>query len=176
MRTPQKRLSDAIDIVVGGRDPDARRALVGDLPHAPQLAEVAAALEEALAPMAEAGDDVQPPADLFARIEATLDAEAALDRYARNVRLDAPGWDEIVPGVLIRRLWDTYTFLARLEPGRAFPPHDHPWTEHCLVLRGDMVVDGVVFGPGDYHAPAKGSRHGDLRTEHGLLLLVQRQD
>jgi anti-sigma factor ChrR (cupin superfamily) len=176
MRTPEKRLSDAIDIVAGGRDPDARRALVADLPHAPQLAEVVAALEQALGPMAAQGGDVPPPDGLFARIEAVLDAEATIERYATNLRLDAADWVEIAPGVLKRKLWDDHTFLARLEPGRAFPPHDHPWTEHCIVISGDMVVDGVTFGPGDYHAPHKGSRHGDLRTENGMLLLVRRAD
>jgi hypothetical protein len=176
VRTPEQRLSDAIDIVAGGRDPDARRALVADLPHAPQLAELVAALEAALAPMAARGGEVAPPADLFAKIEAKLDAEQAVAAYARNIRLDDPGWVEVVPGVWTRQLWDEHTFLARLEPGRAFPPHDHPWTEHCLVISGDMVVDGVRFGPGDYHAPRPGSRHGDLRTETGLLLLVRRAD
>jgi hypothetical protein len=176
MRTPAQRLSDAIDIVAGGRDPDARRALVADLPHAPQLAAAVAALEAALAPMAVRGGTVPPPDGVLDRVEAVLDAEAAITAYAHNIRLDDPGWVEVVPGVLKRQLWDAHTFLARLEPGCAFPPHDHPWTEHCLVVSGDMIVDDVVFGPGDYHAPRAGSRHGDLRTEKGLLLLVRRAD
>jgi hypothetical protein len=176
MRTPEKRLSDAIDIVVGGRDPDARRALAADLVHAPQLAALVAELEQTLSPMAVRGTEVAPPADLFAKIEAVLDSEATINAYARNIRLDDPGWQEVVPGVLKRQLWDEHTFLARLEPGCAFPPHDHPWTEHCVVLAGDMQVDGVSFGPGDYHAPVAGSHHGNLRTENGLLLLVRRAD
>lgn len=176
MSADEKRRAEAIDIVAGGRDPDARRALVASLPQDPALAAEVAALEAALGPMAASGAAVPPPEGLFDRIEAALDAEAAVIAYASNIRIDDPGWVEAAPGVLTRRLWDEHTFLARLAPGCAFPAHEHPWTEHCLVIAGDMRVDGVVFGPGDYHAAMKGSRHGDLRTEGGLVLLVRRAD
>ena len=175
MRTPEQMLRDALDIVAGGRDPDARRALVAELARAPDLAAAVAAIERALEPMARSGADVQPPPGLFARIEAVLDAEARIATYARDIRLDDAGWVEVVPGVRKRILWDEQTFLAQVQPGHAFPEHDHPWTEHCLVISGDMVVDGVVYRAGDYHAPAKGSRHGDLATRTGLLVLVRRE-
>lgn len=176
MRTPAQRLSDAIDIVAGGRDPDARRALVADLPHAPQLAAVVAGLEVALAPMAAEGGEVAPPEDLFARIEAVLDAETAIATYATNIRHDDPGWIDINPGVRRRYLWDEHTYIAQIQPGYVFPRHDHASVEHCLVISGDLIVDDVVFGPGDYHAPTAGSQHGRIRTEGGLLVLIRRKD
>ncbi len=134
MRTPAQRLSDAIDIVAGGRDPDARRALVADLTHAPQLAQLVAGLEATLAPMAARGGAVAPPEGLLDRIETVLDAETAMVEYARNIRLDEPGWMEVAPGVRRKYLWDEGTYLAEVEPGYTFEPHDHASVEHCLVV------------------------------------------
>lgn len=169
-------LSDAIDVVVGGRDPDARRALVARLRSDPDLAREVDALEQALAPMAACGGNAAPPPQLLANIEAVLDAEAAIDAYATNSRLEQGEWQPVRPGVWRKRLWDDRTWLGRVEPGHAFAPHHHDQVEHCLVLAGSMVVDGVEFGPGDYHAPVAGSDHGTLTTPGGLLLLIRRGD
>jgi anti-sigma factor ChrR (cupin superfamily) len=176
MTTLPQPLSDAIDVVVGGRDPDARHALVARLRAEPDLAREVEALEHTLAPMAVRGGHATPPPHLLARIEAALDAETAIDTYATNSRLEQGEWQAVRPGVWRKRLWDDRTWLGRVEPGHAFPPHHHDQVEHCLVLAGSMVVDGVEFGPGDYHAPVAGSDHGTISTPVGLLLLIRRGD
>jgi hypothetical protein len=171
--TDPERWAKLVDAVVGGADPRARRAFALDRLADPSFERDILALERVLEPMAALGGEAEPLPGVWDRVEAALDAEARVAEYATNIRVEDEGWEPRAPGVFRRRLWDDRTYLARVEPGCSFPPHDHPEVEHCLVLAGSMHVDGLVFGPGDYHAPQAGSRHGTLSTPEGLLLLLR---
>jgi hypothetical protein len=168
------RADDAIDFVAGGIDPRARRALGQDLLLDPAFAAAVGRLEQALGPLAADGPDVPPPEGLLEAIEARLDAEARIAGYATDVRVDSEGWRELAPGCWRKDLWDERAYLLRFDPGTARPPHLHPTTEHCVVIAGSMLIDGVAYGPGDYHAPMPGSRHGILSSPEGLLVFVRR--
>lgn len=167
---------EATDLVAGGLDPRARRALQARLLADPRFAAEVAALERALGPMAARGGAVPPPPSVWAGIEAAIEAEQRIAGYATDSRIEDGPWEQPAPGVVRKRLWDDRTFLARLDPGTWYDPHEHRQAEHCLVLAGSMVVEGVRYGPGDYHAPRAGSRHGLFGTEEGLLLLVRYGD
>jgi hypothetical protein len=167
------RIEDATDWVVGGAEPRARRALASDLLSDSRFATEVEALQRDLAPLAARGGEAAPLPGVWEAIDAALDAEAAVDAYSANRRVDEAGWEARGPGVWRKRLWDDNTFLARIAPGHVFAAHTHDVIEHCVVVAGSMVVDGVRFGPGDYHAPAVGSRHASFGTPDGLLVLVR---
>lgn len=130
------------------------------------------ALEETLAPIALAFPERKPPADLWRRIEAAIGADS-MDEFV-NVRREE-GWRQFTRDVQIKRLWDDNTFLLRCAPGGVLPAHKHPRFEHCVVIEGDMIVDGETYRSGDYHGVPAHVCHNDITSRSGLLMLVRYQ-
>lgn len=123
----------------------------------------------------EAGTDSadMPGPDLRERI---LALAAAGNPAFTVVRSDEGAWRPIAPGILAKVLFDdgiACTWLARMEAGAFFPPHDHPGVEECLVLEGSLEADGVCMGAGDYQVAMKGSRHGTVRASSRCLVLLR---
>lgn len=114
-----------------------------------------------------------PPAGLFAAIEAEIDAPAAGHRI---IRADEGGWrlwlDRIWRKDLSERGSARSIYLLRCEPGAVLPPHGHDHDEHVFVLEGSFVVDGVVVRAGDYQFAAAASDHAEHRSPEGCLALV----
>ncbi len=130
------------------------------------------ALEEALASIAVAFPEGQPPANLWRRIEAAIDAHSVGEIV--NIRRE-DGWRQYTRDVQIKRLWDDNTFLLRCAPGGVLPGHKHPRFEHCVVIEGDMVVDGETYLSGDYQGVPAHITHNDITSRTGLLMLVRYQ-
>jgi len=59
------------------------------------------------------------------------------------------------------------SYLIRLAPGAAAPSHRHECFEHCYVIAGRHIRGG------DYHHAPRESLHDDIRSEGGLLLIVE---
>ena len=129
-------------------------------------------IEEALAPLAMAFLERKPSPDLWARIEAAVDAPQHSDVV--NLRRE-DGWRRYSRDVQIKRLWDDQTFLLRCAPGGVLPAHKHPRFEHCVVIEGDMIVDGKTYHSGDYHGVPAHIAHNEIRSRTGLLMLVRYQ-
>lgn len=105
--------------------------------------------------------------------------EAAVDRAPqgmRNLFDDSAVWEPLKPGLARKLLWNENTFLLRVDLGATIPGHLHPTVEHCVVVRGRMVVDGESFGPGDYQGVQAGVPHPAIAAPDGLLLLIRRGD
>ena len=129
-------------------------------------------LDETLAPIAMAFPERKPPAGLWQRIEAAIDAESSSEFV--NIRREE-GWRQYTRDVQIKRLWDDSTFLLRCAPGGLLPAHKHPRFEHCVVIEGDMIVDGETYRSGDYHGVPAHIGHNDITSRMGLLMLVRYQ-
>ena len=65
-----------------------------------------------------------------------------------------------------------FTFLMRLQPGASYPSHPHDGPEECLVLEGEIVVDGVRMKKGDYQRAEPGHDHCDQFSDTGALLYI----
>lgn len=130
------------------------------------------ALDEALAAVALAMPERRPSPKLWRRIEAAIDSEEAGGFV--NVRRE-DGWRQYSRDVQIKRLWDDNTFLLRCAPGGVLPAHKHPRFEHCVVIEGDMIVDGETYRSGDYHGVPAHIGHNDITSRTGLLMLVRYQ-
>jgi anti-sigma factor ChrR (cupin superfamily) len=59
-----------------------------------------------------------------------------------------------------------------MQPGAVMPEHDHSGDEECMVLEGDMQVNGVAFGPGDFQVGYAGSHHPHVTTHGGCLCMI----
>ena len=90
------------------------------------------------------------------------------------------GWHQIdcMPdGVLMKLLFDdgvTATWLARVPPGCEVPGHEHDvGPDECLVLSGDLWLNGVRMTNGDYQFAAQGTAHESIRSEQGCVVFVR---
>lgn len=122
-----------------------------------------------------------PPDGLRARVK-----ERALWRIA-SARAAAPaevievlrndGWKPFLPNAEMKVLYDdgtTLSWLVRLGPGGSLPPHDHQHgVEECLMLEGELEVNGVLYHAGDYSVALQGSRHDVVRSATGATFFLR---
>jgi quercetin dioxygenase-like cupin family protein len=87
------------------------------------------------------------------------------------------GWRPLVDKAEMKILFDDgvhRSWLVRMQPGGELPPHAHEdGDEECVVLEGEVWVDGRRFGRGDYTVALRGSRHESVRTETGVLFFLR---
>lgn len=82
-----------------------------------------------------------------------------------------------VPGVHVKPLFvdparNYSTALVRMDPGTVYPSHRHNDVEEVFLLEGDLLVEGLRMGPGDYCRAEPNSLHSQVRTDSGALFLV----
>ncbi|ESQ90305.1 hypothetical protein ABAC460_09120 [Asticcacaulis sp. AC460] len=127
-------------------------------------------LEPGVAPIA-------PPADLWDRIESAIDDQ---DRspHTRTIRTAELAWEAFIPGidrkiVFVDKAAATSGVLYRLAPGASVGNHGHGVIEECLVLEGEIEIDGVPIRAGDMHMAFPEARHGLLSSRHGALVYLR---
>ena len=131
--------------------------------------------------MAAALTPQAPPSAVAARLRERLLTAAhqtLADAPAAHLTIRATdgGWSEVLPGVAFKRLREdaaTRSYLLRLAPGASVPSHAHTLDEECVVLEGDVWLDGLHASAGDFHIARGGTRHGEIRTEGGCLLFLR---
>jgi anti-sigma factor ChrR (cupin superfamily) len=135
-----------------------------------QMREAAWLLAESLAP-------VPPPSALKSRLLARVAQYEQLKPLA-DVRRDENIWvSGGTPGVEIKQLFvesetGRSTYLLRMQPGVRIPAHFHHDIEQCLVLKGDIGWGDLVYEEGDFIVMGKGTKHPEIHTVHGNLLLL----
>jgi anti-sigma factor ChrR (cupin superfamily) len=135
-----------------------------------EMREAAWLLAESLAP-------VPPTPALKTRLLARVAQFEQLKPLA-DVRRNEDHWvNGGMPGVEIKQLFleaetGRSTYLLRMQPGVRIPAHFHHDTEQCLVLKGDIGWGDLVYEEGDFIVMGKGTKHPEIRTVHGNLLLL----
>ena len=167
------------EYVLGTLTDEDRHALEARIKHDADLRERIEAWERRLGPaIVAAAQAVEPPADLLAKIERTIDTRQRVDFGGVTVRANEGEWVPLARGsqiklLLVDKVKRERSFLLRLEPGGYVPPHDHPTTEECMVLSGDMVIGDTVFYPGDFHAAIAGVKHPALTSRNGGVIFIR---
>ena len=142
--------------------------------QAEQYAAVAEHLSVSLTP-------VEPRADLRERLLERIkprDKAPEPSEHMKIVRSHEAPWVKLpFPGVEIRPLIGNKTLMVRMQPGAAFPQHDHPHAEQCYVLDGSITdSDGVTLHVGDFVVTSRGIQHEPLRSETGCMLFIAYAD
>ena len=93
------------------------------------------------------------------------------------VRANQGEWLELMPGISVKILYhnealERTTLLVKIAPGAAYPMHRHVGMEECLVIEGDLHVNGTILYPGDYAVSFNDKVHRDTHSEGGCLLLL----
>ncbi|MEO0820892.1 MAG: cupin domain-containing protein [Pseudomonadota bacterium] len=163
-------------IALGCADPEEARALEARLRASPALQGLVEDRAVELAALAQIAEPATPPPELFARIEAEIDAETAPE--SETVRAEAGRWIERWPGIWLKSLHrgaedGVDAYLLRCEPGAVIPNHRHARDEHVFVLEGALCIGALRLGTGDSHLARAGSTHPPARTEAGCLVMVR---
>jgi anti-sigma factor ChrR (cupin superfamily) len=134
-------------------------------------------MREAAWLLAEGVTPVAPAPSLKSRVLSRIAQFEQLKPVA-DVRRNEEYWVNAgMPGVDIKQLFredesGRSTYLLRMQPGVSLPAHFHHDTEQCLVLKGDIGWGDLVYEEGDFVVMGKGTKHPEIRTVHGNLLLL----
>jgi anti-sigma factor ChrR (cupin superfamily) len=86
-------------------------------------------------------------------------------------------WVSLSKKIQVKVLHDdgsTLSWLLRLLPGGRLPQHDHAdGLEECLVLEGQLRINGDMFGTGDYQIAHPGSVHFEVASDTGALVFLK---
>jgi anti-sigma factor ChrR (cupin superfamily) len=154
----------ALDLAPPSEAASVPRRLVAEMREAAWL------LAESLMPLA-------PAPSLKSRLLSRVAQFEQLKPLA-DVRRNEEHWVSAgMPGVDIKQLFQEdesgrSTYLLRMQPGVSIPSHFHHDTEQCLVLKGDIGWGDLVYEEGDFIVMGKGTKHPEIRTVHGNLLLL----
>jgi anti-sigma factor ChrR (cupin superfamily) len=113
---------------------------------------------------------------LMQRIAAHEEAPALKeDTLVTILRNDA--WVHLGKRVQVKVLHDdgtTLSWLLKLLPGGRLPEHDHSdGTEECMILEGQLRINGTELVCGDYQIAHPGSVHYEVASEHGALVFLK---
>ena len=117
------------------------------------------------------------PKGLWSRIDASV-GDFEKSPFTRTVRPAVQAWEPFAPGIK-RKLVHTdgkagaQIVLYKVEPGTQFASHGHLIAEECLVLEGEIEIDGITVLAGDVHIAFAHTRHGVLTSRTGALLYVR---
>jgi anti-sigma factor ChrR (cupin superfamily) len=154
----------ALDLASPSEAASVPRHLVAEMREAAWL------LAESLTPLA-------PAPTLKSRLLSRVAQFEQLKPLA-DVRRNEEHWVSAgMPGVDIKQLFQESetgrsTYLLRMQPGVHLPAHYHHDTEQCLVLKGDIGWGDLVYEEGDFIVMGKGTKHPEIRTVNGNLLLL----
>ena len=122
-------------------------------------------------------EPVTPPASLWDRIDEAVD-HVEISPGTQTVRTEALAWEPFVPGVerkILRADKATATSLVlyKVAAGASVGNHGHCVIEECLVLEGEIEVDGITVRAGDMHLAFPSQRHGPLFSRTGALVYIR---
>lgn len=141
----------------------------------PDIAAETEALTALFDPLLNALPEAEPPADLFANIEAELDGMPAAP--VKTLRAHEGKWAYRGDGVWVKVLAEDpdtgrMMYLLRCLPGARIKPHFHKRAEHLFIIEGEFWIDGKLYSAGDAQIALAGTEHAEITMPAGCLVLV----
>jgi quercetin dioxygenase-like cupin family protein len=101
---------------------------------------------------------------------------APADGVIKNLKRDSE-WKVLTNSLHVKLLHDdgkTISWLLKLLPGGFLPQHDHAdGVEECLVMEGELKINGEPFKAGDYQVAYPGSIHHEVASDSGATLFLR---
>lgn len=118
--------------------------------------------------------DLSPEAN--ARIKQSLMQKIVSVSFVRNVRRE-DAWVNLSKRVQAKVLNDdgvNLSWMLKLLPGGSLPVHDHAdGAEECMILEGQLRINGEDFFAGDFQIALPGSVHHEVCSEQGSLVYLR---
>ena len=173
-RRPDELYVTAVEYLLGLLEPEEAKAFTEQMAADESVRQAVKDATKNTTLLAEA----LPPREPASRVKTRfLDSIGSQPSFGA-LRMNEGKWRQgDGPGITYKKLhFDNasglLTILVRMEPGAHYPAHRHSLLEQCLVLEGDLIHDGHVYGPGDFTWAEAGSIDPGLHTERGTLLLI----
>ncbi len=113
---------------------------------------------------------------LMQRIASEPAAQSAKPVQVVSILRDE-AWVNLSKKIQVKVLHDdgtTLSWLLKLLPGGRLPEHDHAdGSEECMVLEGQVSINGETFVCGDYQIAHPGSVHYEVASQHGALVFLK---
>ncbi len=166
----------ASDLVLGVLAPESYRAARIREFEDKEFAEKVAYWQNRLAPLA-LGGSVTPPPDMLDRIESAIDRSGEELPGTVTVRAGTGEWHDMGPGLRVKLLsridsLQRQTIMVDLAPGGEYTAHEHSQDEEIYMISGDLLIGGLVLGPGDFHIARAGRTHPVHRTRTGCVCII----
>jgi len=141
----------------------------------PDLSDAIRREEAVLAALAALVPPADPPDGLFRAIETEIDALPS--HQVRTQRADEGEWIRQADKVWTKILAEDPAsgrsiYLLRCEPGAVLPAHIEARDEHFFMIEGESMIGDLLLRAGDSQYLKAGSRHAEIRSESGCLVLV----
>ena len=98
--------------------------------------------------------------------------------YETKTDTSALGWSPTGwPGVSMKMLQQVESTggmigMMRMEAGSSIPAHSHTHADQAVfVIEGDLIDEGVAYGPGSFLLAKAGTPHGPHGSSGGCVLL-----
>ncbi|MGA9657889.1 MAG: cupin domain-containing protein, partial [Asticcacaulis sp.] len=145
--------------------------------HEPDFADLVAHYDVLFFGIASETAPITPPKSVWLAIEDQID-NLAKSPGTQTIRSDSLSWEPFLPGVqrkILRIDKDTATSLVlyQIAAGAEVGNHSHAVIEECLVLDGEIEVDGITVRAGDMHLAFTAQRHGPLFSRTGALVYIR---
>jgi anti-sigma factor ChrR (cupin superfamily) len=129
-----------------------------------------------LSPQAQARIKQQLIAKIAASAGTAQTAQPPTPQLTRDLRRDE-GWKPLGKRAQVKVLHDdgtTFSWLLKLLPGGRLPVHDHAdGAEECVVMEGQLRLNGVEFQAGDFQIAFPGSVHDEVASDEGCLVYLR---
>ena len=117
-------------------------------------------------------------ARLRRKLDEALAAEPAAEAGVVTHRLDEGGWIRRSPDCEIKIVnhdaaTGLYSYLLRLSANGSIDAHPHHSTEECVILSGEVEVDGLTLRAGKKQMLQPGTRHAQIYSRNGALLFLR---
>jgi quercetin dioxygenase-like cupin family protein len=118
-----------------------------------------------------------PAPEVANRMKATLLNRIKTSESSHRFMFANQGdWRTIAEGVqvkVLRQESDSRSVLVKMAANSVLPAHEHDVDEEAIVLEGEVWLEDILCGIGDYHLAHAGSSHREIRTDHGCLLFIR---
>lgn len=128
--------------------------------------------DETLRPEAAASIKARIMQKIAADIAKKYQAQPSIESVYRD-----DGWVSLCKTMQAKVLHDdgiTLSWLLKLLPGGRLPHHDHAdGAEECMVLEGQLDINGQSFIGGDYQIAHPSSIHYEVSSKDGALVFLK---
>lgn len=118
---------------------------------------------------------VAPPPAVWDRIEAAISRESAQPLTLSPATLP---WRPLAPNLDIKILLEDVEggvrmALYRAAPGAVVDRHRNEVDEECMVLEGEIEINGTVLKTGDVQIITANTMHGPITSRNGAIVYIR---